>query len=171
MRGHNGAVKIDSELGKRTTFRVLLPTREGPSDPSGSLPPLKTDSFLEYRGKGTVLVVDDEELVRALCKDTLTDIGFDVMEAVDGLEAVDLARAHAPEIVAVILDLTMPNMDGEETFKELRRIRADVPVILSSGYDEQEAVKRFNAGELAGFIQKPYQSEELIRRLRQVLMN
>ena len=87
----------------------------------------------------------------------------------DGREALDLFRLRGEEIVAVVLDLTMPEMGGEETFRELRRIRPDVPVLLSSGYNEQDVTSRFAGKGLAAFVQKPYRPEDLLGRLQEVL--
>ena len=118
---------------------------------------------------GTILFADDEKTIRAVGKKMLEQAGFTVLTAADGRAALDVFREHAADIVCVILDLTMPRMDGEETFRELRRIDKDVRVIMSSGYNEQEITQRFAGKGLAGFIQKPYQSHELTEKLMQVL--
>ena len=96
-------------------------------------------------------------------------MGFDVLSARDGAEALDLYREHADEIVCVLLDLTMPLMDGEEAFREIRRVDPEVIVILSSGYNEQDATRRFDGKGLAGFIQKPFTISSLKRKVMQVL--
>ena len=114
---------------------------------------------------GKVLVVDDEEIVRMVCKDMVEALGLTVLTAVDGREAVDLFTKHADEIAVVILDLSMPNMDGMTAFKELVRIRPGVKVILSSGYDELDSIKRLSGQGLAGFIQKPYSLNNLLDAL------
>jgi CheY-like chemotaxis protein len=116
-----------------------------------------------------VLVVDDEEMVRNLCKSMVERFGYPVMTASDGEEAVALFREHADEIACVILDLTMPNKDGMATFEELQRIRGDIKVIISSGFDEQEVTQRFVGKELAGIIKKPYQLENIRSELIRVL--
>ena len=95
--------------------------------------------------------------------------GYIVLTAVDGRQGVELYRQHAGEIDLVLLDMTMPQMGGEEAFGELRRICSDVRVILSSGYSEQDATNRFAGKGLAGFIQKPYRSAELLVKVREVL--
>jgi len=100
----------------------------------------------------------------------LERLGFDVVEARDGREALIVYRDHANEIVCVLLDLTMPNMDGEEAFLALRQIRSDVNVIISSGYSEQEMIRRFSNGEPPGFIQKPYQMARLMTVLRNAVI-
>jgi DNA-binding response OmpR family regulator len=114
-----------------------------------------------------VLVVDDEETVRALARHMLQQMGFTVLTAADGREAVELFRSEGERIRLVLLDMTMPHLDGEETFREMRRIRGNVRAVLSSGYSEQMATSRL-AG-LAGFIQKPYRFEELAAVVRKAL--
>lgn len=166
VRGHQGALKVYSEPGRGTTFKVLLPAHNRPAEPLRA----DTTDAGGWRGQGAVLLVDDEQTVRALGKRMLERIGFRVLVAEDGLGAVALFREHAEDIVCVILDLTMPHMDGEETFRILRQICPEVPVILSSGYNEQEVTQRFVGKGLAGFIQKPYQLGNLQAKLREVLL-
>jgi CheY-like chemotaxis protein len=164
VRSHRGALKVESEPGRGTTFRVLFPasTKDAALTKSdGNSPP--------WRGKGTILLVDDEEPVRNVTNKILERSGFAVLRAGDGLEAIELFRAHSSEIVCVLLDLAMPRMDGEATFKELRRIQPQVRVILASGYSDQEISQRFQNAGLAGFIEKPYRVETLRAKLREVL--
>lgn len=119
--------------------------------------------------RGTVLVVDDEEIIRDVARNILEEFGYDVILAEDGLKALELFRQHAGEITAVLLDLTMPELDGAETFLELRRIRPDVRVILSSGFDNNDsAIDRFMSEEAVGFIQKPYRPRQLIEKINAV---
>ena len=166
VRGHRGAIKIYSEPGKGTTFKVLFPAVDAePRSVADRKPPDRE----AWRGEGTVLLVDDEEAIRALGKRMLERAGFDVLTANDGRDAVELYREHGDQIVCVILDLTMPQMDGEEAFREMRRIRSDVCVIVSSGYNEQEVTQRFVGKGLAGFIQKPYKFNRLLDQVRQAL--
>ncbi len=96
-------------------------------------------------------------------------IGFKTLTAVDGQQAVDIFRDNADEIVCVILDLTMPNMNGNQAFHEIRLIRPDTKIILSSGYNEQDATQHFSGKGLSGFIQKPYSVETLLKTLREVI--
>jgi CheY-like chemotaxis protein len=95
----------------------------------------------------------------------LEHFGFRVLSAVNGRHGVEVFQEHEAEVAVVLLDMTMPEMNGEETFREIRRIRADVPVILSSGYNEIEATRRFTSKGLAGFLQKPFTPKELGQKL------
>jgi PAS domain S-box-containing protein len=160
VRGHKGAMKVYSEVGRGTTFRLLLPAAGAASDPKMERPPVA-----QWRGHGTVLVIDDEETVRVVASKMLKTLGFAVLSASDGEQGLRVYRAHSDAICAVLLDLTMPRMDGEETFRELRRICADACVILMSGFNEQEAGARFVGKGLAGFLQKPFTPDELRARL------
>ena len=165
MRGHKGAIRVESEPGKGTTFEVLFPAVDGkPSDTRRE--PARSS---EWTGVGTILIVDDEETVRMVGQQMLEQAGFTVITAEDGSVGVETFVAHHGEICCVILDLTMPNMDGEETFRELRRIKPDVRVLMSSGYSEQEISSRFAGQRLMGFIHKPYRSSELYAKVRSVL--
>jgi len=114
-------------------------------------------------------VVDDEEIVRDVACSILEDFGYDVLIAEDGRKGLEVFRQHAGEITAVLLDLTMPELDGAETFLELRRMQPDVSVVLSSGFDNNDSmIDRFMTEEAVGFIQKPYRPVQLIERLRAV---
>jgi len=164
VRSHRGALRVESERGRGTTFRVMFPAGAKAAAPAES-----GGGTASWRGTGTVLLVDDEEPVRNVAGRMLKHFGFAVLGAGDGREAVELYRAHAAEIVCVLLDLAMPRMDGEETFRELRRIRPDVRVVLASGYSDQEILGRFRTAGLAGFIEKPFQLETLGTKLHEVL--
>ena len=116
-----------------------------------------------------ILVVDDEAAIRDVSRRMLESSGFDVITAGNGQEAVEIFRTQGEEIAAVLLDATMPKMDGLEAFEELRRVRSDIRVVLSSGYSEQEATERFTGKGLTGFIQKPYRFDDLIEKMHEVL--
>jgi CheY-like chemotaxis protein len=121
-----------------------------------------------WTGGGTILVVDDEEMVRDVAQMMLESFGFSVVLARDGIEGLRNVVENA-NLDAVLLDLTMPKMNGEETFREMHKVRPELPVILVSGYNEQEVTDQFIGQEIAGFIQKPFQRPELMAKLRQVL--
>ena len=165
VRGHRGAIKVKSEPGKGTTFRVLLPVSQRPVTPGSDESRPSTDA----RRTGTVLVVDDEDMVRTAIKMTLEQSGFAVLCAADGQEALDVFREHNSEIDVVLLDMTMPHLSGEEVFREMRQVQADVRVVLSSGFSESEATERFAGTGLAGFIQKPFVPDVLVEKLSKVM--
>ncbi len=150
VRGHKGAVKIHSEPGKGSSFKILLPASGKPAEI------FNHDSRNEHwKGSGTVLLVDDEETIRGIGAEMLRELGFNVVTANDGRKAVEAYKAGT-DISFVILDLTMPHMDGEQCFHELRKLNPDVKVIMSSGFSELEITQKFVGKGLAGFIQKPY---------------
>jgi two-component system cell cycle sensor histidine kinase/response regulator CckA len=165
VRGHNGAVRVQSQPEEGTAIRVVFPPSEGEERPE--TPAAGSDRTRKASGK--ILVVDDEASIRDVSRRMLESRGFEVLTAKNGREAVELYRTQQNDIAAVLLDATMPHMDGLETFEELRRIRGDARVILSSGYSEQEATERFTGKGLTGFIQKPYRLEELTDKLQEVL--
>ena len=152
VRGHKGAIQVDSVPGKGTTFRVFFPA--SPVRASGASAPAPAPAARAEAG--LILLVDDEPGVRETASKLLARLGFQVLCAADGGQAIALFRGQAPRISGVILDLTMPNLDGVQTLAELRLIRADIPVIISSGYSEQDVLHRFAGMQLSGFIPKPY---------------
>ena len=164
VRGHRGGIQVQSEPGRGTTFRLLLPSTA--LVPETQAP---VESLTGYRGSGTVLVVDDEESIRAVAMATLGHIGFQALQAGDGMEALDLLRRHREDICLVLMDLTMPHMDGEEAYRAMRQEGFTVPVVLSSGFNELEAVHRFLGKGLAGFLQKPYRAADLVKLVREIL--
>ncbi len=160
IRGHNGALKLYSEPNRGTTFRVLLPVK----DFTYSKEDDADESALRDCGIQRVMIVDDEESVREITSMMLGDAGIEqILTASDGKEAMQLYKHRGNEIDLIILDLTMPHMDGEETFRQLRLINPDVKVILISGYSEQSVQDRFAGKGLRGFLQKPFTSEKLAK--------
>jgi two-component system cell cycle sensor histidine kinase/response regulator CckA len=161
VNGHNGAIRVVTALGEGTTFTVVFPEREGNRT--------EGEGDVALKSKGIILVVDDEEIIRKVAKTALETQGYQVLVAVNGREAVEIFRGMADSISLIILDLTMPVMGGEEALRHLRAIRPDVTVMLSSGYTEDDAMRRFAVDGLAGFIQKPYTSAQLRERIDAVL--
>jgi len=165
VRGHKGAIRVKSEQGRGTTFKLLLPALSRRAEPQER----SVSAEDVWRGSGTVLLVDDEATIRALGKDMLQSLGFRVLTACDGREALELFESNKGDITCVLLDLTMPRLDGEQAFRELRRLNPALKVIISSGYNEQEVTQKFVGKGLAGFIQKPYKVSEVSRKLQEVL--
>lgn len=161
VRGHKGSIKVYSEVGKGTSFKILLPANEHAVHNQGTV--AITD---DWQGAGKVLLVDDEESIQATSSKMLRELGYDVVTAWDGKEAIELFRT-TPDIALVLLDLTMPHMDGEQCFRELKALNPAVRVIMSSGYSEMDVVQRFAGKGLAGFIQKPYRFSELKHVLKE----
>jgi len=165
VRGHRGAMRVESEPGHGSLFQALIPCAGAALGGE----PVSPSAAPARRRETRILVVDDEESVREVARKILERAGYGVVTACDGEEALQIFRARGEEIAAVLLDLTMPRMDGEETFRHMREIRGDVPVILSSGYTREEAHRRFGDNGLAGFLQKPYRSHILSNKVRRVL--
>ena len=165
VRGHKGAIKLVSQKGKGTSFTLLLPALSGPAGTGEA----GVAAAGTWRGQGTVLLVDDEECIRELGQEMLQAIGFEVLTACNGSEALEIFALNRDRIVCVLLDLTMPRLDGEQTFRELRRLKPDLRVIISSGYNEHEVSQKFVGKGLAGFIQKPYKMTDLASKLHEVV--
>ena len=167
VRGHKGTLKVLSKPGKGSSIRAILPIMERKTK-------MKIQEKSNHDKKNTdaktILVVDDEEAVLDVTSTMLECAGFKVLKAMDGREGVAVFSQHKERIALVLLDTTMPNMDGEEAFRELTRIEPKIKVILSSGYSEQEATSHFIGQGLAGFIQKPYSLNQLIDKLNEVLI-
>jgi signal transduction histidine kinase len=166
VRSHRGTIEVRSEPGQGTCFTVLFPADTAES--TAGRPRASDDTGLEAAGR-CVLVVDDEEIVRQVAARMLDHLGFEVVSAADGHEALELFRATPERFAVVLLDLTMPRMGGEACLRELRAIRPDVRVILSSGHSEQDLVARRAGKDLAGVIQKPYEVVALKAVLRKAL--
>ena len=164
VRGHRGALRVYSTPGQGTTFKVLFPATEKVSAKRRS--PVESAG---QRGSGTILVVDDEDVVRKLAKNALERVGYTVLLAESGQAAIDLFKTTDEQVSLVLLDMTMPGLNGHETFLQLKRIRPTVKVLLSSGYNELETTRRFSGQGLAGFIQKPYTAGTLSKTVNSVL--
>ncbi len=165
VRSHKGGLTLTSESGRGTTFKLLFPRVAGDAERDA----VEKATKASWRGKGSVLVVDDEESVRNTAASMLRRIGFDVVLAVDGVEGVEVFRATSERFALVLMDLTMPRMEGREAFAEMRSVRGDLPVILMSGFNEHEGSRQFPGQETAGFLQKPFGFENLIEAVQAVL--
>ena len=158
---HRGVIQIESKLGEGSTFTVLLPTTDGP-ERDESMP----ESPVLDVSRKRVLVVDDEAGLRAVFCRRLKHSGFDVVEAADGQEAVDIFCKDPGSIDCVLLDLKMPKRSGDEVYQDLRALREDVSIVLMSGFTEQEVLTRFDGAKLAGTLQKPFPGKDLIATIR-----
>lgn len=164
VRGHRGAISVYSEPGKGSSFKVLLPASNNLS--ATSL--IESASIKTTMGSGAVLLVDDEELILSLGRDMLEELGYSVITAENGAVAIEIFKSRKGDFKCIILDLTMPILDGEQTFRELQRIDQNVRVIMSSGYNEQEVTQKFIGKGLAGFIQKPYKMSVLQEAINKI---
>lgn len=171
MTAHDGAVMVESEVGVGTTIRCLFSVTEQARQAvieqlSGAeIQPIEEIVV----SKGLILVVDDEEWIRELTIRRLDYLGYKTLEAKGGEEAVEIFRNRCKDISCVLLDLTMPKKTGGQVFREMRTILPGVKVLLASGYNEEEALRRFGNVPPAGFIHKPYDLRTLAERLEEIL--
>jgi two-component system, cell cycle sensor histidine kinase and response regulator CckA len=175
VRGHHGAIAVESAPGGGTTFTVVLPAlvtrpagRAGDAPAAGAPAGVAAGAGAD-RSRGTILVVDDEPLVREIAEALLVDFGYTVLAAGDGREAVELFRREAERVALILLDLTMPVLGGEEAIRLLHEIRPGVPVIVTSGYGETATLERFSGTAVRGFLPKPFNAEQLERAVGEAL--
>jgi PAS domain S-box-containing protein len=164
VKAHKGALSIKSSSGEGASVEVYFPALDKPMEVFPEESPED-----EWRGRGTVLVVDDEPQLLKVQKLTLEHKGFSVLTASDGVEAIELYEKHAEEITCVLLDLMMPRMGGEEAYAELRRIQADVPIILMSGYNDSDLDGRVTNADGVEFLKKPCASKTLFEKIYSVM--
>ncbi|MEO6397133.1 MAG: PAS domain-containing protein, partial [Tepidiformaceae bacterium] len=169
MRGHGGALTVASAPGEGATFRLLLPVATGATTAETAVLPATPQAPVPWRGSGRILIADDEPTVRQVTARALRLFGFEPIEVSDGQEAVEYFEAHSHEIACVLMDMTMPRMNGAEAADRIAAIRPDVPVVLMSGYSEIDAGPSFERGRIAAFVQKPYELAVLRETLRAVI--
>ena len=163
VKAHGGYIDVESEKGQGTTFSLYFPTSERRAKGA-----VKSTKHLT-KGTGTILLVDDEHMVLGVSVKMLEKLGYAVLEAKGGKEAIDIYEAHKNEIDLVILDMIMPGMGGGETYDRMKEINPDVRVLLSSGYSiDGEATEILKRG-CHGFIQKPFKMEELLGKVTQTM--
>jgi len=161
VRGHNGIITIETEINKGTIIKVLLPAVYKKISSTSKTIDKKEKKSLKSLKKFNILIVDDEEMVRDVCEEMLNFMGFSTIKASGGREAVEIFTENHQKIDCILLDLTMPDMNGIETFKELKKILPEIKIILFSGFDESELGKKYDNIEPDGFIQKPFEMDEL----------
>jgi len=164
VRGHGGIITVYSEVGHGTTFNIYLPASELPpvgssAESSGEMVP----------GRETILVVDDEEIITEVTAGMLAQLGYRVMTAGSGKEALELYERHRDEIDLVVMDMIMPGMSGGETIERLLALNPEVPVILSSGYSLNGMAKEVLAKGARAFLQKPFRMDALSRKIQEIL--
>ena len=161
VKQSGGTLRVVSMPGAGTTFSVLFPAAAEPVADT----PVKTAPTVAAKAVGTIMLVEDEAVVRRATRRILERAGYTVLEAQNGQEAVDLVAADRTKILAVVLDVTMPVMGGAEAFRRMRSLGLAAPVIISSGYDEADTFAEFT-GDAIDFLQKPYRPDQLLSRIR-----
>jgi CheY-like chemotaxis protein len=158
---HHGFIDVYSEKGVGSTFNVYFPemTGEGELEHPGFEPVVE-------KGEGTILVIDDEAIVRLMAESILKECGYDVISADNGREGVEIFRNRSDSIDAVLLDMAMPGMSGREVFIELQKIVPSVKVLLASGFRQDYRVDEVMKLGIAGFIQKPYSLGDLSKKIK-----
>lgn len=163
---HGGFIDVYSEEGHGSTFNIYLPARE-PAEDEPECPPSGTRDI--PRGEGTILVVDDDDVMRATAADFLGRCGYTVLSAIDGGECLDIYPHHAGAIDVVLLDMVMPVLSGHDIFLRLRKLDPGVRVLLCSGFKQDQRVDQLLQQGAAGFVQKPYALHELGLAIRQAM--
>ena len=167
IKSHNGALQLFSQPGQGTTFRVYLPIRMAESSEDQSQQP--ANSPASWKGSGTILLVEDEEQIVCIAEAMLEELGFKVIKAYNGKEALDLYRQNAKDITLVITDIGMPVMDGYALFQELKLLDSKLPIVISSGFGDVDVTSRIAREDIAGLIGKPYNFNQLREMFRSIV--
>ena len=165
LRGHGGAIKISSKPGHGTSFKVLFPAVSVGAETTVS----EVVDTHDWHGSGTVVVADDDEGLRLMATAMLEELGFAVIPAKDGPEALEIINARDGHLAFVLLDLMMPGMDGEEVMRELEQLQTTTPIVISSGYNTQHLSQTLTGRGVAAFLQKPYEFSQMQAIARTVI--
>ncbi len=166
INGHKGALTLTSKKGSGTSFTIYLPISETAEIP---LPKSEPQNLINNKKHLKILIIDDEDYIRTVTTRMLEIAGYESFTAKDGKTGITIFKKENPALSCVILDLTMPEMDGQEVLEKLKLINPEVPVIISSGYSPEEVTLRFKKEEISGFLQKPYQLSELLNEIEQAI--
>jgi CheY-like chemotaxis protein len=163
---HGGALQLSSQQGQGTTFKVYLPVQI--SEPVEIESTQKVSSGL-WQGSGTILLVEDDEQVMSIARTMLRELGFFVIEASNGKDALELYQQNAVDITLVMTDMGMPVMDGYELFSELKKLKPELPILISSGFGDVEITSKIARDEITGLISKPYRFDLLQETVKSVM--
>jgi CheY-like chemotaxis protein len=156
ITAHSGELQVCSQLGSGTTFRVFLPIQ-----PAKPLDDTAFTTSVPWQGSGTILLVEDEIQIRLIAKSLLVVLGFTVIEASNGKEGLALYQKNLKNIILVVTDMGMPVMNGYEMIRELKRLSPDLPIVISSGFGDDEIANHVAQSDIAGSINKPYNFDQL----------
>lgn len=162
VKQHKGAIEVESQLGEGATFTIYLPV----TDKKYTIP---AEKKLEKKGKGKILLIDDEEVMRETVKAILETVGYEVDVAEDGEKGLQYFKDKVNYYDLVLLDMIMPRMNGKDCFREIRKLRSDIKVIVSSGYADEKDLSEMQAEGLNAFLKKPYNKASLSEAVAEVL--
>ena len=165
IKQHKGLIDVHSEFGLGTTFSIYLPST------SKNLLVEDDEVSTELKDSGLVLIIDDEKIIRDSASDMLLEIGYEVIVATNGREGIEQFNKYKNDIKFILLDMVMPEMSGKEAFIEIKKIKKDTKIILSSGFKQDQKVEDILELGVDGFIQKPYKYETLSEKIIEVLKN
>jgi two-component system cell cycle sensor histidine kinase/response regulator CckA len=165
----DGFIFVETEVNKGSTFRIFLPRYMPRTDEIPVKPSAKDLQSMDLTGQGTILLVEDEEAVRAFASRALRSRGYTVLEAETGLAALDLMREHINDIALIVSDVVMPEMDGPTMLREMRKMKTDLKIIFMSGYAEEAFSKNLDENEEFAFLPKPFSLKQLAAKVKEAL--